>query len=319
MIFCSHLDSERPEARALVCPPATPQIWTNSFRARHRLRAYDWWLHSWWLYTRTWLVMYIKLSVGCLSCEHSFPPLVSGCPNLNRYPLIMKDDNDGACSYNFFRLVQVCGHVPRRENLDKTKPIEIDVIILKNATNRRYKLCWKRRFPKRSSWNSEKRKEQDLVLSVRKIFLWIPCQNQRISQSKESPNPEIAGTNFQKSNYCTSTNLGSNGFEYAELLGCVFLCCVKPIYWGIVTVPGSIPYDSRPGVAGSSPSKLTTSLAIPVPSSSSSNGPTTVPLTTMGLYMAAPSLGQVQSSFGLTGESPKWWKRFLGHGVPRFE
>jgi len=30
--------------RTLVYPPATPQIWTNSCRARHRLRAYDWWL-----------------------------------------------------------------------------------------------------------------------------------------------------------------------------------------------------------------------------------------------------------------------------------
>jgi len=63
------------------------------------------------------------------------------------------------------------------------------------------------------------------------------------------------------------------------------VCCFVLLnrYWGIVTVPGSIPYGCRPGVAGSSPSTLTTSLAIPVPSSSSSNGPTTVPLTTMGL------------------------------------
>jgi len=57
-----------------------------------------------------------------------------------------------------------CGHVPRRENLNKTKLIEIDVILLKNATNRRYKLCRNRRFPKRPSWNSQKRKVQDLVL-----------------------------------------------------------------------------------------------------------------------------------------------------------
>jgi len=41
----------------------------------------------------------------------------------------LKDQNDGACSYNFFRLVQICGHVPRRENLNKTKPIEINVIL----------------------------------------------------------------------------------------------------------------------------------------------------------------------------------------------
>ena len=46
---------------------------------------------------------------------------------------------------------------------------------------------------------------------------------------------------------------------------CVLLCFVLLYrYWGIVTVPGSIPYGSRPGVAGSSPSTLTTSLAIPV-------------------------------------------------------
>ena len=65
----------------------------------------------------------------------------------------------------------------------------------------------------------------------------------------------------------------------------VCVCCFVLLYryWGIVTVLGSIPYGSRPGVAGSSPSTLTTSLAIPVPSCSSSNGPTTVPLTTMGL------------------------------------
>ena len=52
------------------------------------------------------------------------------------------------------------------------------------------------------------------------------------------------------------------------------MCCFVLLYryWGIVTVPRSIPYGSRPGVAGSSPCTLTTSLAIPVPSSSSSNG-----------------------------------------------
>jgi len=32
--------------RSLVCPSANPQIWTNSYRARHRLRTYDWLLHS---------------------------------------------------------------------------------------------------------------------------------------------------------------------------------------------------------------------------------------------------------------------------------
>jgi len=68
----------------------------------------------------------------------------------------------------------------------------------------------------------------------------------------------------------------------SECLLCGFVLLNR--YWGIVTVPGSIPYDSRPGVTGSSPFTLTTSLTIPVPSSSSSNGPTTTPLTTMGLY-----------------------------------
>jgi len=38
------------------------------------------------------------------------------------------------------------------------------------------------------------------------------------------------------------------------------VCCFVLLYryWGIVMVPGSIPYGSRPGVAGSSPSTLTT-------------------------------------------------------------
>ena len=68
---------------------------------------------------------------------------------------------------------------------------------------------------------------------------------------------------------------------YAGVCVCCFVLLYR--YWGIVTVPGSLPYGSRPGVAESSPFTLTTSLAIPVPFSSSSNGPTTVPLTTMGL------------------------------------
>ena len=63
------------------------------------------------------------------------------------------------------------------------------------------------------------------------------------------------------------------------------MCCFVLLnrYWGIVTVPGSIPYGSRPGVAGSSPFTLTTSLVIPVPSSSSSNG-ATVTVITMDFY-----------------------------------
>ena len=63
---------------------------------------------------------------------------------------------------------------------------------------------------------------------------------------------------------------------------CVLLCFIKPIL-GNRYGPGVIPRGRGPGVAGSSPSTLTTSLTTPVPSSSSSNGPTTVPLITMGL------------------------------------
>ena len=62
----------------------------------------------------------------------------------------------------------------------------------------------------------------------------------------------------------------------------VLLCCIKPIL-GNCYGPGVIPKIRGPGVAGSSPSTLTTSLATPVPSSSSLNGPTTTPLTTRGL------------------------------------
>ena len=84
------------------------------------------------------------------------------------------------------------------------------------------------------------------------------------------------------------------------------LLCFMRRYWGFVTfkVPGfpheraevgrtyylESPADllnlsslSQPGVTGSSLCTLTTSLAIPVPSSSSSNGPTTTPLTTRDL------------------------------------
>jgi len=50
------------------------------------------------------------------------------------------------------------------------------------------------------------------------------------------------------------------------------VCCFVLLtrYWGIVTVPGSFLFRG-PGVAGSSPSTLTTSLVAPVPSSSFSN------------------------------------------------
>jgi len=78
---------------------------------------------------------------------------------------------------------------------------------------------------------------------------------------------------------------------------CVALFCLGNRYG-----PGVSSFRHWPGVAGSSPCTLTTSLAIPVPSSSSSNGPTTVTVITMGLYHAAPQRGQVHCLFGLIGE-----------------
>ena len=78
-------------------------------------------------------------------------------------------------------------------------------------------------------------------------------------------------------------------------MGCVCYFVLSYRYWGIVTVPGSVPYGSRPGMVGSSPSTLTTSLTILVPSSSSSNGPTTVTVTTMGLCRWPCDLRTVKS------------------------
>jgi len=63
------------------------------------------------------------------------------------------------------------GPVMRRENLNY---IEIRVILLKNASTGLYKLCINRRFPVRSTWNSQNKKVQDLVLSCQSIFKWIP-------------------------------------------------------------------------------------------------------------------------------------------------
>ena len=55
----------------------THQIWTNGYRAHHRLRAYARWLHTCILQ-----VICIEPSACCLSCEHSraFPPLVYKAP-----------------------------------------------------------------------------------------------------------------------------------------------------------------------------------------------------------------------------------------------
>jgi len=85
----------------------------------------------------------------------------------------------------------------------------------------------------------------------------------------------------------TSSSYSDTSSSYSDVSVCsLCVCCFVLLnrYWGIVTVPVSISYGSRPGVAGSSPSTLTTSLATPVPCSSSSNGPTTTPLTTKGFY-----------------------------------
>ena len=77
--------------------------------------------------------------------------------------------------------------------------------------------------------------------------------------------------------------LASEGLAQVCVCVCVLLCFDDPIL-GNRYGPGasSLRYH-WPGVAGSSPSTLTTSLTIPVPSSSSSNGPTTVTVITMGL------------------------------------
>jgi len=66
--------------------------------------------------------------------------------------------------------------------------------------------------------------------------------------------------------------------------GVLCVCCFVLLtrYREIVMVPGSFLFRG-PGVARSSPSTLTTSLAKPVPSSASSNGPTTTTLKTSGL------------------------------------
>jgi len=62
---------------SLVCAPATHQIWTNGYCAHHRLRAYARWLH-----TCTLKVVWIKLSAGCLSYDHSFQPFAYKAQNI---------------------------------------------------------------------------------------------------------------------------------------------------------------------------------------------------------------------------------------------
>ena len=59
---------------SMVCVLATHQIWTNGYH--HRLRAYALWLHM-----CISQVIWINPSAGCLSCEHSFPPLAYKAPS----------------------------------------------------------------------------------------------------------------------------------------------------------------------------------------------------------------------------------------------
>ena len=65
---------------------------------------------------------------------------------------------------------------------------------------------------------------------------------------------------------------------------CVCVCCFVLLYryWGIVTVPLSFLFRG-PGGAGCSTLTLTTSLVTPVPSSSSSNGPSNYYVDNQGL------------------------------------
>jgi len=82
------------------------------------------------------------------------------------------------------------------------------------------------------------------------------------------------------------------------------VCCFVSSnrYWGIVTVPESF-LCRGPGVAGSSPSTLTTSLVTPVSSSPSSNGPITTSLTTRGLCPGG-SVVWADPKF----VRPHWWE-----------
>ena len=73
----------------------------------------------------------------------------------------------------------------------------------------------------------------------------------------------------------------ASGWGSRSSLVCLF-CFIKPIL-GNRYGPEVVPQHKGPGVAGSSPYTLTMSLVTLVPSSSS-NGPTTTPLTTRGFW-----------------------------------
>ena len=77
-------------------------------------------------------------------------------------------------------------------------------------------------------------------------------------------------------------------------------------YWGIVTVPGSIPYGSRPRVDGSSPSTLTTSLVYRSPPLPLRTDPGTTTLTTRDLYPG----GSVVWA-GPKFVRPHWWRSWV--------
>ena len=83
---------------------------------------------------------------------------------------------------------------------------------------------------------------------------------------------------------CTAVALMAE-HDDARQARCVCVSCFVLLnrYWGIVTVPVSIPCGSRPGVAGSSPFTLTTSLVYRSPPLPLQTDPTTTLLTTMGL------------------------------------
>ena len=104
-------------------------------------------------------------------------------------------------------------------------------------------------------------------------------------------------------------------FFLSFFLSCSFILSVCMLLWFIKLILGNgyVPgvsscqqtSDNNLGVAGSSPFTLTTSLAIPIPSSSSSKGPSNLRRWQPGASPGGSVFGQVQSSFGLIGEGPE--------------
>ena len=114
------------------------------------------------------------------------------------------------------------------------------------------------------------------------------------SRSSRSRGSSTASS-LEGASHCIHTCTSLDHFCFTHFLGEVdwcstgctaswCVCCfvfIKPTL-GNCYGPGVIPEGRGPGVAASLPFTLTTSLATPVPSSSSSNGSTTTPLTTRG-------------------------------------